>query len=93
MRLNLACTAVASVRTERVLASSGHSLQQHMTIGKQTDQQAIHQLFLADNHVGNFLAQRPGSMRPFVQPGLSAENSCPGESNPPPTADSSARCK
>ncbi len=36
---------------------SGHALEQEMTVGEQAEQKAIDQIFLANHHVTNLLAQ------------------------------------
>ena len=37
---------------------AGNAFQQHVAVGEQADQQAVHQLFLADDHLADFVAQR-----------------------------------
>ena len=57
MRWNCAWMAAASVRTDKVLARPGHAFQQHVAVGQQADQQPVHQMFLADDDLADFLAQ------------------------------------
>src|ERR1017187_1822 len=56
MRLNFACTAVASVRTESVLARPGTPSSRTWPLAT-VREQPVHELFLADDDVGDFLAQ------------------------------------
>jgi len=37
---------------------AGHTFEQDVAVGEQTDEQALDQLFLADNHAPHFRAQR-----------------------------------
>ena len=39
------------------LGESGHAFQQDVAVGQQADEQPVHELFLADDDVGDFLAQ------------------------------------
>ncbi|MND08086.1 hypothetical protein D3C83_304800 [compost metagenome] len=40
------------------LGQTGHAFEQHVAVGEQPDQQAVHQLFLANNDFPNLGSQR-----------------------------------
>ena len=43
------------------LRESGHAFEQDVAVGDEADEQAVHEIFLADQYAADFLAQRRDS--------------------------------
>jgi hypothetical protein len=56
-RLNSNCRAAERVRTSRVLANTGHTLEQDMPAAQERDHETADDGVLADDHLGDFCPQ------------------------------------
>ncbi len=76
MRLKLRLHRRRERADGKCFGQAGNAFEQDVAVGEQADEQAVDELFLADDDVGDFLAQICESTPTFARLGLSAVNSC-----------------